>query len=322
MRFGGVLFLLGFGQHFALSDSGNFFFRVQACCPAVEGKANHVEVRFYLMPLPNINCDTLTYVATHDTAPTPAKIDTNFIPLSSVMHDINILCPGCVVPGAIAATSFMVRKSLGLQDANNNGFADNGLIKITDTSAWYNNFKPLLQTNFSTYGDSVADYVTIYFQDGDAGGGGGYTYAQMLNNDAKFHFIQVSKNLLKNSAKMGLIPTGITFYVDTNINTSNCYNCGEFKVDTTWSTMAQVTVGVNDLPNYIVQDTDNFLFSFSDTAADVTYINNANNTYTDSIYPFTSINANQRYRLKVNYIECKTFDAINKGSTQTAVDVT
>lgn len=301
-------------------ESGNFFFRVQACCPASE-LPNHLEVKFYLMPNPN-NCFTLNYGANHNAAPAPQIIDTNFIPLSSVEHYINIMCPGCIVPGAIAANSRMERKSLGLQDSNNNGLADNGAIPITTNSAWYNTFKPLLQTNFSTYGDYVTDYVTIYFQDGDDQGGG-YTYQQMWNNNAKFHFVQVSKSLPGGVTKMELVPVGVSFYVDTNTSAGPCIDCGDFNVANNWTTMAVVNLTMNDLQNYVTQVGDDFLFSFGDLANDSTYINNWHKTDSSISFPFTAIYPNQRYRLLVNYRECGTFDATNKGSAlQTAKDVT
>ncbi|HNF41806.1 MAG TPA: hypothetical protein PLS40_12580, partial [Bacteroidia bacterium] len=290
----------------AFLDSAHFEFTVQACCRIDKG-ATPYQINFYTLPNPS-NCFTLTQT-TPNTLPVISDVRQQWLPLSYTGDQISVHCPGCLAPGAIVSNYKINRISFGLQDSNNDSRTDNAT-KIIKGYNYYNTFKNYLNENFAHYSDTLEDYLSAYFQDGDnSGTGGGYTYQQLVTAGVPLHFMQLSRIIPFGLDSFDLTIDSVVLYIDTLIpNTNACMDCADFGL-TGNSIVTQSVVAFNRADAYshcVIADVqrNQLLFTFCDTTGGNIQ---AFETFTNTSFPFVAFKTGQRYRLKVRYSVCGNY---------------
>ncbi len=290
----------------AFLDSAHFEFTVQACCRIDKG-ATPYQINFYTLPNPS-NCLTLTQT-TPNTLPVISDVRQQWLPLSYTGDQISVHCPGCLAPGAIVSNYKINRVSFGLQDSNNDSRTDNAT-KIIKGDNYYNTFKNYLNENFAHYSDTLEDYLSAYFQDGDnSGTGGGYTYQQLVTAGVPLHFMQLSRIIPFGLDSFNLTIDSVVLYIDTLIpNTNACIDCADFGL-TGNSVVTQSVVAFNRADAYshcVLADVprNQLLFTFCDTTGGNIQ---AFETFTNNSFPFVAFKTGQRYRLKVRYSVCGNY---------------
>lgn len=290
----------------AFLDSAHFEFTVQACCRIDKG-ATPYQINFYTLPNPS-NCFTLTQNSSN-TLPSISDVRQQWLPLSYTGDQISVHCPGCLAPGAIVSDYKINRISFGLQDSNNDSRTDNAT-KIIKGDNYYNTFKNYLNENFAHYSDTLEDYLSAYFQDGDnSGSSGGYTYQQLVNAGVPLHFMQLSRVIPFGLDSFNLSIDSVVLYIDTIIpNTNACIDCADFGL-TGNSVVTQSVVAFNHADAYshcVIADVprNQFLFTFCDTTGGNIQ---AFQTITNASFPFVEFKTGQRYRLKVRYAVCGNY---------------
>jgi hypothetical protein len=291
---------------------GKLFCTVRACCPA-EVNDTHLQIAFHLLPNPD-SCFTVTFNSNHITPPTISNSNAAFIPLSSFEFDFDIHCPGCLAPGLIVDRYRLKRTSFGLKDSDNDGIADSSLAQIANDTAYINTHD--LKTFFSSYGDTLRDFLTSHFQDGSTqalyGAPGGYTYSMMKAKNAFVKYLQFKTHINLDSTNAALFPQQYVLYNDSADASSNhCMECKTFEVDTAYKTKLALSIPFASLNHYMTFDTlaGTYFFTFSTTDSLYSLFDSAYVIYRDTVNPFVSFEIGQRYRLAVRYNECFHFDA-------------
>lgn len=245
---------------------GDFIFTLQACCSGSSGTVDF-DVKFYVIPDPD-SCITLTYTDTlHIQPPNCTGIACNsWIPLSSAESRIFKHCPGCLAPGVIVKDYKMHRTSFGIQDSDNDGIADTSLPQIAEGTSWYNTNKNNLKLLYSSYGDTIEDRLSAFFQEGDPGSDG-YSYLQMKNVGLTLPFLQLSRLIPAGFDTMKLVPVSFTFFIDTltDSTNANCIDCSGFALDPARTrTMYHITKSGNAMYTFLdtVQNANRLLFTF------------------------------------------------------------
>ncbi|HOZ91149.1 MAG TPA: T9SS type A sorting domain-containing protein [Bacteroidia bacterium] len=279
---------------------------MQACCRIDKG-ATPYQINFYTLPNPS-NCFTLTQT-TPNTLPVISDVRQQWLPLSYTGDQISVHCPGCLAPGAIVSNYKINRVSFGLQDSNNDGRTDNAT-KIIKGDNYYNTFKNYLNENFAHYSDTLEDYLSAYFQDGDnSGTGGGYTYQQLVTAGVPLHFMQLSRIIPFGLDSFNLTIDSVVLYIDTLIpNTNACIDCADFNL-TGNGVVTQSVVAFNRVDAYshcVMADVprNQLLFTFCDTTGGNIQ---SFETFTNTSFPFVAFKTGQRYRLKVRYSVCGNY---------------
>lgn len=292
----------------AFMDSADFEFTLQSCCGGLEGQTPY-RISFYVLPNPSnpSSCFTLTAGANQTTPPTISDPNQQWLPLNFEEDQISVHCPGCTAPGMIAARYRIERQSFYLRDFDNDNRADNGLPQIIKGDSYYNTFKNNLNAITSGYGDTLVDYLSAHFQDGDnTGGSGGYTYQQLVNAGLPLHFLQLNRVMPMALDTMNLTIDSVVLYIDTLVAGGNaCIDCQPYGVLAN-NFITQRIVRFSSAQAYancVVANPalDQFLFTFCDTAGGNL---DAFQTFTHPTYPFVSFKAEQRYRLLVRYRVC------------------
>ena len=292
----------------AMLDSGNFEYTLRGCCTGNDIPKSKYRASFLVMPNPN-NCFVLTPGVNHVTPPTITDPLQRWLPLSYKGDEIAVHCPGCVAPGVINSRYKMERMSYGFRDTNDDSRADAGMTKIIKGDSYYKQFENYLNKNFSSYSDTLEDYLSAHFQDGDASGGIGYTYDQLRQSGGILRYLQLSRKIPAGLDTMKLVVDSVVLYIDTIIAGANaCIDCGNYGVNAN-DLVTQRIVRFDGAQAYQhCLDTsaalNEFLFSFTDTTGGniQTFGSNTNNNY-----PFLRFEAGQRYRLKVRYHVCGNF---------------
>jgi hypothetical protein len=174
-------------------SSTRLYFPINACCPAPSTSV--CKILTYFNPKPRITCTNC------------------WIPMTRQNLTINVHCPGCITPGIIVDNAELSRKNLGLNDLDNDGFADNPVNVIIPTYSRYN----AINRHASIVGDTLVSDVTAHFQDGD-NTTGGFTYEDWLESWGT-HFKQLSfEQLMPSSASNDLDIHIITdtFFIQPN----------------------------------------------------------------------------------------------------------
>lgn len=303
---------------FMLNNSGSLKSTVTACCSAEP--VTKMQIAFHFAPNPN-GCFNVAYPTNFIDPPTFDK-PIAFIPLSAVGQNFEIHCPGCKAPGIIVDRYVLKRVSYGLQDSNNNHFADDSLILITDTSTWYADHKNKLRENFSSYGDVLRDFTISHFQDGSNIPSTtdpiiGYTYNEMLAHSAVLKYLQTSINIADtNSNNSWLTPLDYDFYIDEHTTIKNsCVDCEMFEADTNFTTLVHLHIPESLLTSFIQivagEGIYNYTFSTDSSSPFYIFSNPTLIQYQNAAYPFTAFVPDQRYRLTVHYNECLQFSNVS-----------
>ncbi|MBK8846474.1 MAG: hypothetical protein IPO27_08035 [Bacteroidetes bacterium] len=238
--------LIGNVNPFTFIESSNFNFKLFACCSLLTSQATNsgdYDLEFSIMH----NCTVSPIIIDELNYNSPSIC---WIPLNKYADHITVNCPGCYAPGLITDSYYMRRKSLGYQDANDNGFTDaNQLIQykptIADGKSLYNEYDQMSH-EIATHGDEIEDHTILYFQDGNVGYGG-YNYAAMTAHGEFLDWIQVLREIpLADQSNMNLIVTGLDFYVDEN-GAGNCIDCPNFESYSDKTTIFEMHI--NDFQN-------------------------------------------------------------------------
>lgn len=334
--------------YFHLSDTmyyilynGTFETNVEACCPNDNAPNKYYTMDFHVMPFPDSTCISNSNFyppdTTHTQPPTYSTLSA-FIPMSGKRHTLHIRCPGCLQPGSIVEQYKLKRISFGLQDSNNNGFADYPQTAIHPDSGYFaSHINDITELN-SSYGSRLAEFTVAHFEDGDSTNNG-YAYAQMRATGAILNYIQysVSLEMLNDSLQpiadtlanqqLGLTPDSLWFFIDLrNTGSPYCLDCKPFETDTFFRTVLKISVGASDLNKFLIVDTANanwfYTFSFVPTdSGSVVGISNPFNKYYDATLFHDSLHEWQRYRIAVFYKECKHFNAPLNTQSLTVEDV-
>jgi uncharacterized repeat protein (TIGR01451 family) len=302
-------------------DSGKFVFKIQACCGS-DLSPSPYSATFHLLPNPG-NCFTLNYTGTAFASHlVPPDIINNkdtvqWVPLSERGKQIYVLCPGCKSPGIIAHSYRMQRaqQSLGLQDSDNDGRADEPLTQITDTSGWYMQYGHYINRNISSFGDRTEDFLLSNFVDGDKTTGG-YDYGQLQQLGLRFNVLQLSRFIPMGQDTMNLMPDSLVFYIDDTTQTgSSCIDCDLFDAGGAYTTILKINAGSNDISKYFIGTSpayNEYRYAFT------SYYDSIANTYSGNLHDFASLITytnntftgflpSQHYRLRVFYSVCGNF---------------
>jgi hypothetical protein len=292
-------------------DSGQFVFNLTACCSS-DVSPTPCFVEYHLLAKPDPGCFNAIIPSSHDSALVITNPKQKWLSLSVEDNDIAVHCPGCLAPGIIVDYYQMNRKSLGLQDTDDDGRADSANAVIDIGSSWYNTHKNKLKLNFSTFNDRVEDFLVAHLQEGDDSNGG-YTYVQMqappLN--LRFNALQLSRRIPHGMQTMNLIPDTLLFYIDSPTNsTGGCYECDDYGMGANdFTTQLKLTVTGSDIFTHFLDtiiNNNEFLFKFVDTLGG----NLQNSAFVDSVFTtntFTGFYEGQYYRMKVIYRACGNF---------------
>lgn len=302
----------------SIIDSGQFQFRVQACCGSDMAKTPY-SVTFHILPNPN-NCFTLNYsgfnhLTPPDTNNVKGKID--WLPLSDKGNQIAVLCPGCLAPGIISNFYKIKRASpYGLQDTDNDGTADGSFTTITDTSIWYGQFGNSIKKDFSGLGDRLQDFLRANMVDGDKTSGG-YTQAQLDSLHLRFNVLEVARIIPMGVDTMKLTPDSIIFYVDDpNDSTNGCLECAPYgMLPNDFTTMLRLNIGPADVSSFLIgtstSPSSEFRYAFTsyfDSTLNHPYGNLHNHPYiTHNNGSFTGFRVGQYYRMSVFYKVCGNY---------------
>ncbi|MBL7914553.1 MAG: DUF11 domain-containing protein [Bacteroidia bacterium] len=309
-----------FRYYFSLSDSnafkilreGQFKFFLQACCGGQNGERKY-KVRFDLFVDPTGVCDTVFFNSPGSGPPTCGSGECPLMPLSFVEGDIDIHCPGCRTPGVVVNSYRIERTSFGLQDSDYNGYADGSGIPIDRNSVWYRDNKQDLGWMNSGFGDKVEDYLVAEFSAGVPylyNGKVGYSYAQMTQNGAWFHYLQLSRKMPHALDTMSVIPDSIILYIDSPDSASNpdsCLDCSSFPINSTvYHTQRKLKftgTAINDVL-HMDHTTNEYFYTFSsfDTIPQSGVLHNpAYIEWSSTQHPYTGFFEGQKYRLRVYY---------------------
>lgn len=309
-----------FRYYFSLSDSnafkilkeGQFKFFLQACCGGQNGERKY-KVRFDLFIDPTGVCDTVLFNSPGTGPPTCGSHECPWLPLSFVEGDIDIHCPGCRTPGIVVNSYRIERTSFGLQDSDNDGFADGSGIPIDRNSTWYRDNKQDLGWMNSGFGDKVEDFLVAEFSAGVPylyNGKVGYSYAQMNQNGAWFHYLQLSRKMPHALDTMSVIPDSIILYIDTPDSASNpdsCLDCGLFPINpTVYHTQRKLRFTGSSIQDVLHMDTisNEYFYTFSsfDSIPQYGVLHNpAYIVWSSTQRPYTGFFEGQKYRLRVYY---------------------
>ncbi len=302
-------------------DSGNFVFKIQACCGS-DLSPSPYSVTFHLLPNPN-NCFTLQYTGSNFAGHlTPPVISNNngevqWLPLSDKRKELFTLCPGCISPGIIAHSYKMQRtaSSMGLQDSDNDGRADFPPVQITDTSGWFTQHAYQLNRNLSSFGDKVEDFLLANFVDGDRTNGG-YDYGQLQQLGLRFNVLQLSRFIPLALDTMQLTVDSLVFYIDDTLGNGTCIDCSTFASGNGYSTLLKINAGPADVSKFLtgtsVADNE-YRYAFT------SFLNGSTMSGTLHDYPtlitytnntFTGFMPSQHYRLHVFYSVCGNFNPV------------
>lgn len=170
-------------------------FRMTACCPAKEPTS------FYYIK---------TYLQIDSADAATSCSSACEIPLSVVSGQINVHCPGCLLPGMIADKFTLKRINYGFQDTNDDGIADSHPpIPINSSYSQFNNLK----LNRGVSGDILEGELTAHFEGGTHVDGHGYTYAEL-----KALWQQINPNGLPNSFKYMYLKQTIPYSSVTGVD--------------------------------------------------------------------------------------------------------
>lgn len=302
-------------------DSGNFVFKIQACCGS-DLSPSPYSVTFHLLPNPN-NCFTLQYTGNNFAGHlTPPVINNNngevqWLPLSDKRKELFTLCPGCVSPGIIAHSYKMQRtaSSMGLQDSDNDGRADFPPVQITDTSNWFTQHAYQINRNLSSFGDKVEDFLLANFVDGDRTNGG-YDYGQLQQLGLRFNVLQLSRFIPLALDTMQLTVDSLVFYIDDTLSGGTCIDCNTFASGNGYSTLLKINAGPADVSKFLTGTsvTDNeYRYAFTSFLNGSTLSGTLHDyptliTYTNNT--FTGFMPSQHYRLHVFYSVCGNFNPV------------
>ena len=299
-------------------NNGQLDFVLQACCG--EGpNPTHYQVKFYLLASPN-GCTALNIPSGNTNEPVISGKN-DWLPLAGRLNEeIQIHCPGCLAPGAIAQRYYMKRTTFGLRDDNDDNWANDPVIQITDTSTWFKNNKNKLNTNFSSFGDATVDYLRAIFQDGSLPLG--YTYDQMQAAGASLPYLQLHRSIPHGLDTFNLNPTEIFLYIDVpDTANPNCVNCEPFGADSSrLRTVLTLTARGSDVWLYTKADTANnyFLFTFDVDASGDDNLHNTvwQNAGSSIVTPgfFSGFETGQTYRLQAGYNICGNFNSASLNS--------
>ena len=302
-------------------DSGNFVFKIQACCGS-DLSPSPYSVTFHLLPNPD-NCFTLQYTGNNFAGHlTPPVINNNsgqvqWLPLSDKRKELFTLCPGCISPGIIAHSYKMQRtaSSMGLQDSDNDGRADFPPIQITDTSGWFAQHTSQINRNLSSFGDKVEDFLLANFVDGDRTNGG-YDYGQLQQLGLRFNVLQLSRFIPLALDTMQLTVDSLVFYIDDTLGNGTCIDCSTFASGNGYSTLLKINAGPADVSKFLtgtsVADNE-YRYAFT------SFLNGSTMSGTLHDYPtlitytnntFTGFMPSQHYRLHVFYSVCGNFNPV------------
>ncbi|HNF41832.1 MAG TPA: hypothetical protein PLS40_12715, partial [Bacteroidia bacterium] len=302
-------------------DSGNFVFKIQACCGS-DLSPSPYSVTFHLLPNPN-NCFTLQYTGSNFAGHlTPPVISNNngevqWLPLSDKRKELFTLCPGCISPGIIAHSYKMQRtaSSMGLQDSDNDGRADFPPVQITDTSGWFTQHAYQLNRNLSSFGDKVEDFLLANFVDGDRTNGG-YDYGQLQQLGLRFNVLQLSRFIPLALDTMQLTVDSLVFYIDDTLGNGTCIDCSTFASGNGYSTLLKINAGPADVSKFLtgtsVADNE-YRYAFTSFLNGSTLSGTLHDyptliTYTNNT--FTGFMPSQHYRLHVFYSVCGNFNPV------------
>ncbi|HNC34418.1 MAG TPA: hypothetical protein PLZ26_09905, partial [Bacteroidia bacterium] len=302
-------------------DSGNFVFKIQACCGS-DLSPSPYSVTFHLLPNPN-NCFTLQYTGSNFAGHlTPPVISNNngevqWLPLSDKRKELFTLCPGCISPGIIAHSYKMQRtaSSMGLQDSDNDGRADFPPVQITDTSGWFTQHASQINRNLSSFGDKVEDFLLANFVDGDRTNGG-YDYGQLQQLGLRFNVLQLSRFIPLALDTMQLTVDSLVFYIDDTLGNGTCIDCNTFASGNGYSTLLKINAGTADVSKFLtgtsVADNE-YRYAFTSFLNGSTLSGTLHDyptliTYTNNT--FTGFMPSQHYRLHVFYNVCGNFNPV------------
>ena len=302
-------------------DSGNFVFKIQACCGS-DLSPSPYSVTFHLLPNPD-NCFTLQYTGNNFAGHlTPPVINNNngqvqWLPLSDKRKELFTLCPGCISPGIIAHSYKMQRtaSSMGLQDSDNDGRADFPPVQITDTSGWFTQHAYQLNRNLSSFGDKVEDFLLANFVDGDRTNGG-YDYGQLQQLGLRFNVLQLSRFIPLALDTMQLTVDSLVFYIDDTLGNGTCIDCNTFASGNGYSTLLKINAGPADVSKFLtgtsVADNE-YRYAFTSFLNGSTLSGTLHDyptliTYTNNT--FTGFMPSQHYRLHVFYNVCGNFNPV------------
>ena len=298
-------------------QNGRFNFFLTPCCVGIPSMFPEYSVAFDLLP----NND-LCYQSFNSTPNAPGTCTNEpvcqnccWIPLSFRGNNINLHCPGCLAPGVIVSKYSLYRTSLGYKDQDNDRKADGATPAIIDPSY---PLYDLVRKNYSSTGDLLEDRMTAFFQDGD-GTSGGYTYAQMIqNNDGILDFLQLSRDI-EHAETMDLQVTAFEFYIDdpvsSNPDPATCLECGEYGVDPGFNvTRIKLCVSGSDISNFMTFHSLGdgkrryfFTFDLNDIAS--------SQSLCGGTAPLGGAIPYQKYRLKVHYKACGNFNVSDLNTT-------
>ncbi|MBL0343548.1 MAG: hypothetical protein IPP71_23450 [Bacteroidetes bacterium] len=264
------------------------------------------------MAKPDANCFNAIIPLRHDTALVITNPKQKWLALSVEDNDIAIHCPGCRAPGIIVDYYKMNRKSLGLQDSDNDGRADSISAVIDTGSTWYHTNKNKIRRDFSSYNDLIEDFLIAHLQPGDPSDSG-YSYAQMQDTllNLRFNALQLSRKIPHGLQTMNLIPDTLLFYIDSpDDSIGGCYECDDFAMNANdFTTQLKLTVTGSDIFTHFLDtiiNNNEYLFRFVDTLGG----NLHNSAFIDPVFPtntFDGFYEGQFYRMKVIYRACGNF---------------
>lgn len=299
-------------------DSGQLIFNLYSCCGS-DLSPTPYHVTFHVMPDPN-NCFTLAQSANDTLPPVITNNDGSavWLPLNRRGKSAYVLCPGCVSPGIIAKNYRMQRKSFGLQDSDNDGYADTSNIVIDPNSNWFTQNQSKIKRNFSGYGDIVEDLMVANFVDGD-NNNGGYEYADLTNLGLRFNVLQLSRMIPMGLDTMRLLPDSIILYVDSPVPSANgCLDCADFGLANNafttqlrfvatsanmYGNVLDTTTQFNEYRMFFTTFHDTINNTYSGTLHDtINYVNYSNDTLL-----FTGFYPGQNYRMRVVYNVCGNY---------------
>ncbi len=142
-------------RKFFLESDINFY--LKACCPLPDNdkivKAE-ATVNTLFNPSTGSGC-----------AVCPTDLNCCLIPLSQIVFEVNLHCPGCVAPGIIMDKYTLVRTTLGYADADNDGMPESAPPTGAITSA-YDQYEHV-NLKGSVVGDELLGVAEGLFVDGD-----------------------------------------------------------------------------------------------------------------------------------------------------------
>ncbi len=311
---------------------GKLMFQLQACCNGNAG-ARQYTVRFDLLTNASGLCNNLDFSdTTHSVPPictmsngTGTGIGCTWLPLTKVEGGITPHCPGCITPGIVIKNYTMKRTSLGLQDSNNNGIADDGLIPIGSDPIWLQNHQTEIKTNSSQFGDKVEDYLSAYFSQGEPIDG--YTYGQMLVDSVQLPYVQLSRQIPSGLDIMELIPDSIYIYIDAPGSTTvdSCVDCALFGISN-GKYVSQSVYHLNSsalLSSFLQMDqsSNSYLITMESRKVGNLFVGNLHSVapyWSNSNIPVGMFYETQQYRLRFFYSTCGNFttDEIPSDITQ------